>query len=220
MEALRIILLGPPGVGKGTQAQILLDRTAGVQLSTGDLLRAAVRDGTELGLEAKKYMDAGELVPDDVILGMVRERMAEWSDATVVFDGFPRTVDQARGLDNLLAGLEQKVDAAVELVVDDEEVVERLSARRTCPECGAVFNLLSAPPAEVDVCDRCGHEGLVQRQDDTPEVIRKRLEVYHEQTAPVADYYREAGLLKQVAGNQSVEDVARSLHNALGLASA
>lgn len=214
---MRLILLGPPGVGKGTQAQFLMDKLNAVQVSTGDLLRAAVREGTELGKDAKRYMDAGELVPDDVILGLIREKMAELKDRAVIFDGFPRTVAQAEGLDTMMDGLGQTINNALELTVDDQVVIDRLSSRRSCPQCGAVYNLLSAPPKVENVCDQCGHVGLIQRDDDKPEVIANRLRVYHEQTAPVADYYAGKGNLVQVDGLGSVEEVRGRVDNALGL---
>lgn len=213
---MRIILLGPPGVGKGTQAQFLIDRLGAVQLSTGDLLRAAVREGTELGKSAKKYMDAGELVPDDVILGMIGEKMKQLGDTPVIFDGFPRTVPQAQGLDELMDELNLSIDKAVELVVDDQVVIDRLSARRSCPKCGAVFNLMFNPPKVEDVCDQCGHKGLIQRDDDKPDVIKNRLKVYHDQTAPVAGYYERKGILNKVEGAGTVDEVKNNVQEALG----
>lgn len=213
---MRIILLGPPGVGKGTQAQFLIDRLGAVQVSTGDLLRAAVREGTELGRKAKGFMDAGDLVPDDVILGMIREKMGELGDTPVIFDGFPRTVAQAEGLDELMNGLGLGIDKVVELVVDDQVVIDRLSARRSCPKCGAVFNLMFNPPKVEDVCDSCGHKGLIQRDDDKPEVIANRLKVYHDQTAPVANHYDAQGNLAKVPGAGTVEEVKNGVQSALG----
>ncbi|HEB83834.1 MAG TPA: adenylate kinase [Bacteroidetes bacterium] len=211
---MRMILLGPPGVGKGTQARFLMEKLGALQLSTGDLLRAAVRDGTELGKRAKGYMDQGELVPDDVILGLIRETLVELGDKPVIFDGFPRTVPQAEGLDRLLAELGGGVDRVLELTVDDEEVVRRLSARRCCPKDGAVYNLLYNPPRADSVCDRCGGP-LIQRDDDKPEVIRHRLAVYHQQTEPLSDYYRGAGLLVRVNGDGTVDEVRRRVEDAL-----
>lgn len=216
-ETMRLILLGPPGVGKGTQAQFLMDRLGAIQLSTGDLLRAAVREGTELGKDAKRYMDAGELVPDDVILGLIGEKMTELKDQAVIFDGFPRTVAQAEGLDKLMGELGQEINNALELVVDDQVVIDRLSSRRSCPQCGAVFNLISAPPKVENVCDTCGHVGLIQRDDDKPDVIANRLRVYHEQTAPVADYYRGKGNLVQTDGLGTVDEVRGRVFEALSL---
>ena len=214
---MRLILLGPPGVGKGTQAQFLMDRLNAVQVSTGDLLRAAVREGTDLGKDAKRYMDAGNLVPDDVILGLIGERMTELKDRSVIFDGFPRTVAQAEGLDKLMDELGQKIDSVLELVVDDQVVIDRLSSRRSCPKCGAVFNLISAPPKVENVCDTCGHVGLIQRDDDKPDVIANRLRVYHEQTAPVAGYYKNHGNLVTVDGLGTVDNVRSRVNDALSL---
>jgi adenylate kinase len=213
---MRLILLGPPGVGKGTQAQFLIDALGAVQLSTGDLLRAAVREGTELGKDAKRYMDAGELVPDEVILGMIKEKMAELVDKAVIFDGFPRTVAQAEGLDKLMTDLGMAVDNVVELTVDDQVVIDRLSARRTHPASGRVYNLLFNPPKEEGKDDVTG-EPLIQRDDDKPEVIANRLKVYHDQTAPVAGFYEGKGNLLKVDGAGKVEEVRANVAKALSL---
>lgn len=212
---MRLILLGPPGVGKGTQAQFLMDKLSATQLSTGDLLRAAVREGTELGKEAKGFMDQGALVPDDVILGLIKEKMQDLGDAPVIFDGFPRTVPQAKGLDKLMDELGLKVEKVIELTIDDEVVVQRLSSRRSCPKCGAVFNLMFAPPKVENVCDSCGHEGLIQRDDDQEGVIRNRLQIYHESTAPLSDYYQKAGNLVKVDGDGNIDDVRERVEKAL-----
>lgn len=211
---MRLILLGPPGVGKGTQAQFLIEKLGAVQLSTGDLLRAAVREGTELGKTAKGYMDRGELVPDDVILGLISEKMTELGDKAVIFDGFPRTVPQAEGLDALMEKLGMAVDKAVELTIDDEIVVKRLGSRRSCPECGRVYNLLFAPPKKDGVCDDDG-TALILRDDDREQVIRNRLKIYHDQTAPLSDYYRKAGKLVQVDGDGKVDEVRARVETAL-----
>ncbi len=211
---MRIILLGPPGVGKGTQAKVLVERLSAFQLSTGDLLRAKIRAGTELGLKAKVFMDAGNLVPDEVVLGMVRNTMREYANRCVIFDGFPRTTPQAEGLDVILSDLGQKVDVVVELTVDDEEVINRISARRSCPECGKIYNLSSAPPLGDGVCDDDGSV-LVLRDDDRPDVIRNRLEVYHRQTAPLEHYYADQDKLKQVNGLGSVSSVTANVKEAL-----
>lgn len=183
-----------------------MDRLSAVQLSTGDLLRAAVREGTELGKSAKGYMDRGELVPDDVILGLIGERMQELGDKAVIFDGFPRTVPQAEGLDSLLERLNLQVDKVVELVVDDEVVVERLGARRSCPACGRVYNLMFAPPERDEICDDDGTK-LILRDDDQESVIRNRLQIYHKQTEPLSEYYQKAGILVQVPGDGKVDEV-------------
>ncbi len=211
---MRLILLGPPGVGKGTQAQFLIDKLGAIQLSTGDLLRAAVREGTELGKTAKKFMDAGELVTDEIILGLIGEKMKELGDKPVIFDGFPRTIPQAEGLDKLMDELSMKVDKAVELTVDDEVVVGRLSARRSCPKCGAVYNLMFKPPKDEGKCDNDG-EALVQRDDDKESVIRNRLKIYHDQTAPLSEYYNKQDKLFQVDGDGTVEDVRKRVEAAV-----
>jgi adenylate kinase len=212
---MRLILLGPPGVGKGTQAQFLLEKLGATQLSTGDLLRAAVREGTDLGKDAKRYMDAGDLVPDAVILGMIKEKMAELGAAPVIFDGFPRTVAQAKGLDQLMTDLNMKIDNVVELTVDDSVVINRLSARRMCPE-GCTYNLMFNAPKVEGKCDK--HEtDLYHRDDDKAEVIANRLKVYHDQTAPVSNHYGSKGALKQVDGDSTVDGVRVNVFKALGL---
>ncbi|MBS1260808.1 MAG: adenylate kinase [Calditrichaeota bacterium] len=210
-----LILLGPPGVGKGTQARFLVEELDAVQLSTGDVLRAAVREGSELGNTAKKYMDAGELVPDDVILGMIREKLEQLGDRSVIFDGFPRTTAQAEGLDGQLDELGRAVDTALELTVDDQVVIDRLSARRVHPGSGRVYNLIFNPPEREGVDDVTG-EPLIHRDDDQPEVIRNRLAVYHKQTAPVADYYARRGKLVKVDGDGSVGQVRDRIFAAIG----
>lgn len=186
-----VILLGAPGVGKGTQAVRLADATDAAHVSTGDLLRAARREGTELGKKAQEYMDAGELVPDELILGLVREHLATIPAGTdILFDGFPRTIPQAEGLDEVLGDEGLAVGLVVLFEAPDETLVKRLSGRRSCPNCGAVYNVHFDPPEQEGVCDRCGHE-LVHRADDNPETVRRRLEVYQEQTAPLVAHYRE-----------------------------
>ena len=207
-----VILLGPPGVGKGTQAVRLADDLGWRHLSTGDLLRAHRREGTALGREAKGYMDAGELVPDDVILGMVRSELESMApDQGVVFDGFPRTVPQAAGLDGLLGEMGRQVDRVVVLHADDEVLVKRLSGRRSCPECGAVYNVHFNPPETEGRCDRCDGE-LVHRRDDTAETVRTRLEVYREQTAPLIRFYETHDApVVSVDGERDVDEVAEEL---------
>ncbi len=204
---MRLVLVGPPGAGKGTQAQFIASHFVIPKISTGDIFRHNVSQGTPLGLEAKKYMDAGDLVPDDVTIGMVRDRLAE-DDAKDGFllDGFPRNVQQAEVLDELLRELGGFLDVVLELVVDDDEVVRRLSGRRTCRTCGHVWHLDFDPPSSPGVCDECGGE-LFQRDDDKPETIRHRLEVYAEQTAPLVDYYADRGLLFGIDATGPVEDV-------------
>ncbi len=204
---MRLVLVGPPGAGKGTQAQFIASHFAIPKISTGDIFRANVSQGTELGLEARKYMDAGDLVPDDVTIGMVRDRLRE-KDARDGFllDGFPRNVQQAGVLDGMLPDLGGGLDVVLELVVDDDEVVRRLSGRRTCRSCEHVWHLDFDPPADPSRCDECGGV-LFQRDDDKPATIRHRLEVYAEQTAPLVDYYADRGLLFGIDATGPVEDV-------------
>ena len=211
-----VILLGPPGVGKGTQGVRLADALEWERIVTGDLLRAARRAGTELGREAKKYMDAGELVPDDVVVGLVEERLEEIPEETgVIFDGFPRNPPQAEALDRVLESHDRSVDRVILLQAPDEVLEKRLTGRRSCPECGAVYNVFFNPPARDDVCDRCGHEGLVQRDDDRPETVRHRLEVYREQTEPLIRYYEVSDArVVRVEGDRPVEDVEEDVRAA------
>lgn len=207
-----LILFGPPGAGKGTQGVLLADRLQLLRLSTGDVLRDAVRRGTPMGIEARRFMDAGELVPDDVILGIVRDYLAgEAAGTGVVFDGFPRTLPQAERLDALLGELGRPVRAVLVLEVDDDTLIRRLSGRRTCGSCGALYNVFFEPPREPDRCDACG-SALTQRADDEPETVRRRLEVYNEQTAPLIAYYeRSPTPLHHVDGDRPVDAVQRDL---------
>lgn len=211
-----VILLGPPGVGKGTQAKRLVDATGMRHVSTGDLLRAARKEGTELGRKAQKFMDAGELVPDDVILGMVAEKLETIpAEKGIVFDGFPRTRVQAEALGPVLQRTGRRVDRVVVLDAPDDVLVKRLAGRRTCQDCGSVFNVHFTPPAEKGVCDRCGGT-LVHRPDDRPETVRNRLEVYRELTEPLIRYYEEGPTpVSTVAGDQAVGDVAAGVLSAV-----
>ena len=212
---MRLVLVGPPGAGKGTQAQFIASHFAVPKISTGDIFRTNVSDGTELGLEARKYMDAGDLVPDEVTIGMVKERLShDDTSEGFLLDGFPRTVQQAVVLDDMLAVHAVGLDVVLELVVDDEEVVRRLSGRRTCRRCGHVWHLDFDPPATEGVCDRCGGE-LFQRDDDSELTIRHRLEVYADQTSPLIGYYGDRGLLSGVDATGPVEDVTERAINAL-----
>jgi adenylate kinase len=203
-----VILLGPPGVGKGTQAVRLAEELYAAHVSTGDLLRSARREGTELGTKAQAFMDAGELVPDDLILDLVREHLAGIEDKTdVLFDGFPRTTAQATGLGAVLKDVGRSVDRVVLFEAPDSTLVKRLSGRRSCPDCGAVFNVYYNPPGAEDTCDRCGGT-LVHRADDAPETVERRLEVYREQTAPLVSYYEQDGApLERVRADRSVDEV-------------
>jgi adenylate kinase len=196
----RVILLGPPGAGKGTQAQALEKRWGVPRISTGDMLRQAVRDGTELGRRAQGYMNAGEYVPDSLILEMMQQRLAQGDAARgFVLDGFPRTVAQAEGLDRILADAGVTLDAVVDLEVPEEELVRRLSGRLVCPKCEAIYQAATRPPKVAGRCDRCGAE-LVQREDDRPEAVRRRLQVYRRETEPLQRYYRERELLHPLDG--------------------
>ncbi len=204
---MKLILLGPPGAGKGTQAKMLMDRYAIPQISTGDILRAAVKDGTPMGLRAKSFMAAGGLVPDEVVVGIVRERLQqEDCRAGFILDGFPRTVAQADALAEALTALGRPLDAVISLAVDVEALVERLTGRRTCRDCGRGYHVTFAAPMASGVCDACGGE-LLQREDDREETIRRRLEVYNEQTSPLINYYRKSGLLSEVDGMLSMDAV-------------
>jgi adenylate kinase len=212
---VRLVLVGPPGAGKGTQAQFIASHFAAPKISTGEIFRANVSRGTDLGIEAKKYMDAGDLVPDEVTIGMVKDRLAQ--DDTqegFLLDGFPRTVHQAEVLDEVLGEQQTSLDVVLELVVDDDEVVRRLSGRRTCHRCGHVWHLDFDPPTTEGVCDHCGGE-LFQRDDDSEETIRHRLEVYADQTSPLIGYYGDRGLLRGVDAMGPVEDVTERAINAL-----
>jgi adenylate kinase len=212
---VRLVLVGPPGAGKGTQAQFIASHFAIPKISTGEIFRANVSEGTELGLEARKYMDAGDLVPDEVTIAMVKDRLGH-DDARTGFllDGFPRTVRQAEVLDDLLDPMSAPLDVVLELVVDDDEVVRRLSGRRTCHQCGHVWHLDFDPPGTDGICDRCGGE-LFQRDDDSEDTIRHRLEVYADQTSPLIGYYGDKGLLRGVDATGPVEDVTERAINAL-----
>lgn len=210
---MRLILLGPPGAGKGTQAESIKSKYPIAHISTGDILRANVKAGTELGKSAKTFMDAGQLVPDDVIIAMMESRLAE-SDCAEGFllDGFPRTVPQAEALAELLVKLGLKLDAVVSLEVSDETVVERLTTRRVCKGCGEIYNVLFKKPEEEGKCDKCGG-AVIQRDDDKESVIRNRLSVYHKQTAPLTDFYEKAGLLVKIDATQGKDAVLKYLED-------
>jgi adenylate kinase len=204
---VRIVLVGPPGAGKGTQAQFIASHLSIPKISTGDIFRANVSGNTPLGQKAKEYMDRGDLVPDEVTIAMVRDRLAE-DDAQEGFllDGFPRNVPQAETLKKILSEMDRKLDLVLELVVDDDEVVRRLSGRRTCRKCGRIWHVAFDPPAKDGVCDVCEGE-LFQRDDDREETIRHRLEVYQEQTAPLASFYADEGILVGIDATGPVEEV-------------
>jgi len=208
---MRLVFLGPPGSGKGTQAKILAEKKNLTHISTGDVLRNAVKNGTELGKKAKPIMDAGGLVSDNIILGMIKELLQK-TDDDFIFDGFPRTAAQAEGLVKMMAELGIKLDAAVNLDVDDEEVLKRLTGRFFCEKCSADFNINTRPPKVEGICDKCGGK-LMQRDDDKTEVIADRLNVYREKTKPVEDFYRANNMLVNVNGTQSFDDVAAAILN-------
>jgi adenylate kinase len=214
MSELNLILLGPPGAGKGTQAERLQAELPLAYVATGDILRQAVADGTDLGRQAKKYMDSGELVPDDVIIGVILERMGEGNGDGVLLDGFPRTVAQAEALDAALGDRGRELSAVLLIDVPEEDLVRRISGRRVC-ENGHVYHVEHNPPQQEGVCDVDGTE-LSQRDDDREETVRKRLEVYREQTAPLVDYYTDRHLLHSFDGTRSPDEVQSSLLDAIG----
>jgi len=211
---LRIVLFGPPGAGKGTQASLLVEKFGAAHISTGDTLREAVANKTEVGLKAKAYMDKGELVPDDVVIAIARETLASVGGAGFILDGFPRTIAQAKALDAALREIDMPLEAVVNLKVDDEELVKRLSGRRVCPGCGEPYHLETKVPAAQGKCDKCGGD-LVHRADDQAEAIRNRLRVYNEQTAPVLDYYENTGILKNVDAVGGIRDILNRISEAL-----
>lgn len=205
-----IVLLGPPGAGKGTQGEKMTSEYGYVRLSTGDMLREAVRNGTELGKIAKGYMDAGGLVPDDLIINLMKEKIASLGDVTgIIFDGFPRTVAQAEALDK-----EMNIDIALNFDVPDEELIDRLTQRRTCPDCNAVYHLTNNPPKTDGVCDKCGGK-LYQRDDDTEATVRNRLDTYHEKTFPLIGYYEGTGKLVTVPSVGAIDDIFKAVTKAI-----
>ncbi|MDQ7038799.1 MAG: adenylate kinase [Aquificota bacterium] len=209
---MNLVFLGPPGAGKGTQAKKLAEEKGYIHISTGDLLREAVRKGTPLGKKAREYMERGELVPDDLMVALIEEVFPEGGG--VILDGFPRTIPQARALDEMLDKKGAVLDLAVLFDLPDEVVVERLSGRRSCPNCGAVYHMKYNPPKEDEMCDRCGVK-LIQREDDREEVIRERLRVYRTRTAPLVDYYRDKGILITLDASGQIEEVYSRLKRAI-----
>jgi len=213
---MNIILLGPPGAGKGTQAELNKASYPILHISTGDMFRDAVRNATAMGLEAKKYMDAGQLVPDEVTIGVVEERLSQPDCGNgFLLDGFPRTIPQAEALDKVLAGLGKNVDLALEITVPDSIIVERMTGRVSCSQCKAVYNTHFSPPAQTGICDKCGGE-LVQRSDDKEETVKNRLKVYAEQTQPLLKYYEKTGKLKSLDGNRDPQIIFMDVQSLLG----
>lgn len=216
---MNLVLFGPPGAGKGTQAQFIVERFGIPQVSTGDMLRAAVKAQTPLGLKAKAIMDAGGLVSDDVVLGIVSERLAMPDCARgFVLDGFPRTIPQADELKSILVKINKDIDYVISLEVDNSEIVQRLSGRRTCSVCGRGFHVLNAPPKSDNVCDSCGGS-LLQRDDDCEDAVSNRLTVYDQQTAPLKAYYKKSGLLRSVDGTGTVQQIQMRIATLLERAS-
>jgi adenylate kinase len=208
---MRLVLLGAPGAGKGTQAKKLIEKYHIPQISTGDILRKAVADGTPLGKEAKSYMDKGELVPDSVVIGLVKERLSK-SDCEngYILDGFPRNTAQAQTLDGVLAMMNNPLTVALSVDVDKDDLMKRLTGRRTCKSCQQMYNIHFSPPAKEGVCDKCGGE-LYQRDDDKEETIKNRLDVYDKATAPLIDYYKKKGILKSVAGVGNIDEIFKKV---------
>ncbi|MFG6352759.1 MAG: adenylate kinase [Oscillospiraceae bacterium] len=210
---MKLIMLGAPGAGKGTQAAILSGRLGIPTISTGNILRSAVKNGTSVGLQAKSYMDAGKLVPDQVIIGIIAERLAEADCAKgYILDGVPRTIAQAEALE--AAGI--RFDCVLDIEVSDQEIVNRMAGRRACTECGATYHVVAAPPKAEGVCDACGG-ALVQRDDDKPETVLDRLNVYHAQTEPLKEFYAQRGILKSVENRPTIEDTAKAIEAVLGI---
>ena len=213
---MKIIMLGAPGAGKGTQAKQMAVKYSIPHISTGDIFRANIKNGTELGKKAKEYMDQGLLVPDELTCDLVMDRIQQDDCKNgFVLDGFPRTIPQAEALDAALTKIGEKIDYAIDVDVPDENIVNRMSGRRACLDCGATYHIVSLPPKTEGKCDHCGSD-LVLREDDKPETVQKRLTVYHDQTQPLIDYYKNQGILKSVDGTQPMEAVFTAITDILG----
>ncbi len=213
---MKIIMLGAPGAGKGTQAKKIADKYQIPHISTGDIFRANIKNGTELGKKAKTYMDQGLLVPDELVVDLVVDRLAQEDCKNgCVLDGFPRTIPQAESLDAALAAKGETIDYAIDVDVPDENIINRMSGRRACVGCGATYHVVYAPTKEEGICDRCG-EKLILRDDDKAETVKKRLDVYHEQTQPLIDYYTGKNVLKSVDGTKDMEEVFQAIVDILG----
>jgi adenylate kinase len=213
---MKIIMLGAPGAGKGTQAKMIADKYGVPHVSTGDIFRANIKNGTELGMEAKKYMDQGLLVPDELTVKILLDRVSQPDCKNgYVLDGFPRTIPQAEVLDKALAELGESIDYAIDVDVPDENIVKRMSGRRACVSCGATYHVVHVPPKKEGICDRCGSE-LILRDDDKPETVKNRLDVYHKQTQPLIDFYTKKGVLKTVDGTVDMQDVFKAIVAILG----
>ena len=212
---MKIIMLGAPGAGKGTQAKMIAEKFNIPHISTGDIFRANIKNGTELGKKAKEYMDKGQLVPDELTVEILLDRVAaDDCKNGYVLDGFPRTIPQADVLDKELTKLGDKVDFAINVDVPDENIVRRMSGRRACLKCGATYHIEHIPPKQEGICDKCGSE-LVQRDDDKPETVQNRLSIYHEQTQPLIDYYNKKNILKSVDGTKDMQEVFSDIVNIL-----
>ena len=213
---MKIIMLGAPGAGKGTQAKKIADKYQIPHISTGDIFRANIKNGTELGKKAKTYMDQGLLVPDELVVDLVVDRLSQDDCANgCVLDGFPRTIPQAESLDAALGAKGEAIDYAIDVDVPDENIINRMSGRRACVACGATYHIVHIPTKVEGICDRCG-EKLILRDDDKPETVKKRLDVYHAQTQPLIDYYTTKNVLKSVDGTQDMEDVFKAIVRILG----